>query len=393
MKIALFHNLPSGGAKRVAYEHARRLNALGHTLDLYTFETIDERFLPLQECVRRTIRFPWMESPRRSGILPRMLRLRRIRHWHEEIAAAINREGYDVAYLHTCLVTGAPYAARALRVPSVYYCQEPLSHVGPVRAAIKDIGGKNLEFTQELIHLMKQRHERISAQTITRIIVNSYHSREFVMEVWGINASFCPLGVEVEQFSPDNTPREEFVLSVGALVPHKGFPFLVRSLGRLPEQIRPELVLVCNFEYPEQRAVVEAEAKRCKVGLRILVGVSEDQLVTWYRRAKLFLYAPYLEPFGLAPVEAMACGTPVIGVREGGVRETIANEETGILVDRDEMLFTDAVHRLLLNPHERQRMGRAGPAHVSKEWNWELSVNNLLWQFQKAIESYRGHTH
>ena len=137
-----------------------------------------------------------------------------------------------------------------------------------------------LDLKRELFHLMKQRHERITAQAITRIIVNSYHSHEFVMEVWGINASFCPLGVEIEQFFPDNTSREEFVLSVGAMVPHKGFPFLVRALGRLPEQIRPELVLVCNFEYPEQRAAVEAEAKRSNGRVRILVDVSEDQLTS-----------------------------------------------------------------------------------------------------------------
>ena len=389
MKIALFHNLPSGGAKRVVYEHARRLQALGHRLDLYTFETVDEKFLPLQEFVTKTVRFPWLESPHSGGMARRFLRLRRIEQWHEEIAQAINKEGYDVAYLHTCLSTGAPYAARLLKVPSVYYCQEPLLHVAPVRAGIRELGGSGLDLKRELWHLLKQRHERISAHAITRVIVNSYHSHEFVMEVWGINASVCYLGVDLEEFSPDNTPREEFVLSVGALVPHKGFPFLVRALGRLPEQRRPELVLVCNFEYPEQRSLVEREAKRHGVQLRIMVGVSENELVKWYRRAQLFLYASYLEPFGLAPVEAMACGTPVIGVREGGVRESVLDGENGILVDRDETLFADAVQRLLDDSAERERLGRAGPSHVAKHWNWQLSVDNVLWQFDKAIEFYR----
>src|SRR5205823_5828331 len=102
MKIALFHNLPSGGAKRVVYEHARRLKALGHRLDLYTFETVDEIFLPLQDFVTKTVRFPWLESPNTGAIIRRMLRLRRIEQWHEEMAQVINREGYDLAYLHTC---------------------------------------------------------------------------------------------------------------------------------------------------------------------------------------------------------------------------------------------------------------------------------------------------
>src|SRR5438874_440171 len=103
MKIALFHNLPSGGAKRVVYEHARRLYTLGHHLDLYTFETVDERFLPLRDFVTKTMRVPWEESPNSGAILGRALRLRRIQHSHGEIAKAMNREGYDLAYLHTCL--------------------------------------------------------------------------------------------------------------------------------------------------------------------------------------------------------------------------------------------------------------------------------------------------
>ena len=391
MKIALFHNLPSGGAKRAVYEHARGLKALGHRLDLYTFETVDETFLPLHDLVTKIVRFPWLESPHRGALARRILRLRRIQGLHKEIAQAINREGYDLAYLHTCLATGVPYATRMLRVPSVYYCHEPLLHVSPVRARIREIGGNGLNLSRELWHLLKQRHERTSAYAITRMLVNSYHTHEFVMQVWGINASVCYLGVDLEKFSPDNnTLREEFVLSVGALVPHKGFLFLIRALGRLPQRLRPELVLISNFAYPEQRALVEQEANRCGVRLRILVDVADDELVHWHRRAKLFVYASYLEPFGLAPIEAMACGTPVVAVREGGVRESVRDGQTGLLVDRDENLFADAVKQLLQNACQREHFGNAGPQHVARQWNWDSSVKNLLWQFDQAIESYRG---
>jgi hypothetical protein len=55
-------------------------------------------------------------------------------------------------------------------------------------------------------------------------------------------------------------------------------------------------------------------------------------------------------------------------------------------------LFADAVLRLLDDAAERERFGRAGPSHVAKNWNWELSVQNVLWQFDKAIESYRRRT-
>jgi glycosyltransferase involved in cell wall biosynthesis len=388
MKIALFHNLPSGGAKRVIYEHARSLKALGHRLDLYVLGSVDETFLPLEPFVTKTIRVQGTDSVAAGRPLQRVLGFRRILRSHEEVARAMNAEGYDVAYLHTCLATGAPYAARLLRMPTVYYCQEPLFHVSPIRAGIRDLGGKGLDFKRELWNYFKQRYERITAQSITRVIVNSYHSHEFVMQVWGINAPVCYLGVDSTQFSPDDTAREEFVLSVGALVPHKGFPFIVRALGRLPAP-RPELVLVSNYELPGQRALVEEEAKRSGVRLRIMLDVPESELVNWYRRAKLFAYASYLEPFGLAPLEAMACGTPVVAVREGGVRESVPDGEAGLLVDRDEDLFANAVDRLLRNDAERERFGRSGPPYVARAWSWEASIRNLLWQFEQAVKTYR----
>jgi glycosyltransferase involved in cell wall biosynthesis len=86
----------------------------------------------------------------------------------------------------------------------------------------------------------------------------------------------------------------------------------------------------------------------------------------------------------------MACGTPVIAVREGGVRETVIGGETGVLVDRDEAIFSQSLARLLCDHAERERFGRAGPSYVAKSWNWGASVQNLLWQFEQTMESKRA---
>ena len=54
-----------------------------------------------------------------------------------------------------------------------------------------------------------------------------------------------------------------------------------------------------------------------------------------YNSAKAVVYAPMMEPFGLVAIEAMACGTPVVGVKEGGLRESIIDGHNGLLIDRD----------------------------------------------------------
>jgi glycosyltransferase involved in cell wall biosynthesis len=84
-----------------------------------------------------------------------------------------------------------------------------------------------------------------------------------------------------------------------------------------------------------------------------------------------------LEPFGLVPLEAMSCGTPVVGVREGGVQESIIHERTGLLVERDPKKFSNAVQHLLSNPDLIAEYGRNGREHVLKNWTWDRSVDRL----------------
>ncbi|MBC8262929.1 MAG: glycosyltransferase [Anaerolineales bacterium] len=70
----------------------------------------------------------------------------------------------------------------------------------------------------------------------------------------------------------------------------------------------------------------------------------------------------------------MACGTPVVGVREGGVRETLLHNETGLLTERDPRQFADAVLGLLTNPISVDALGRLGPSYVQEHWSWDATV-------------------
>jgi glycosyltransferase involved in cell wall biosynthesis len=164
------------------------------------------------------------------------------------------------------------------------------------------------------------------------------------------------------------------VLSVGAIQPRKGFDFLIESLGCLTRASRPSLRLVGNVEVPGYRQFLEDLAERHQVHLAIEVGVAQDTLVGRYNEAAVFAYAPLNEPFGLAPLEAMACGTPVVGVAEGGVRESVADGEGGRLVQRDRKRFAEAIAGLLQEPSTLAEYGRTAREYVMKRWTWEASV-------------------
>jgi len=118
-------------------------------------------------------------------------------------------------------------------------------------------------------------------------------------------------------------------------------------------------------------------AKEKEVDLQIEVGIDQKALLQRYNNSTLVAYAPHNEPFGLVPLEAMACGKPVVGVNEGGVKETVINELTGLLVDRDPEKFGRTLQLMLSKPDLVDQYGRNGRRHVLENWSWERSVQKL----------------
>jgi glycosyltransferase involved in cell wall biosynthesis len=229
------------------------------------------------------------------------------------------------------------------------------------------------------------RTDRENALFASYVIANSYFSREAILRSYGINAFVSYLGTDATFFKPLSLQRESFVLSVGSCLPHKGFDFLIRSLGTLAPSLRPPLLIVSNAASPSWRDHLTRLADGLGVRLEIRERVSDSELVGLYNRTRVFLYAPYLEPFGLAPLEAMACGTPVVAVREGGVRESVSDGVTGVLTDRDEGAFADALRDILNDGVKRSLLGRNGFDAVHDFWTLEHAGERLQRHLKRAI--------
>jgi glycosyltransferase involved in cell wall biosynthesis len=221
-----------------------------------------------------------------------------------------------------------------------------------------------------------------------RLLANSAFTSARMGEAYGIgHPPVCPYGVDGDAFRPlPDHPRGGHVLSVGELSPRKGFLFLVDALGRLPEARRPALRLACNAVRDDERARVEQRAHQSGVRLEVAVGLTTDDLVREYNRAALCVYAPHQEPFGLVPLEAMACGTAVVGVDEGGVRESVLHGRTGLLAPRDADAFAQAVGHLLDDPARATEYGRQGRVHVLGRWTWDRSTAAIEAQLRGVVE-------
>jgi glycosyltransferase involved in cell wall biosynthesis len=220
------------------------------------------------------------------------------------------------------------------------------------------------------------------------VLVNSAYSRESLYRVYGVLAQICYLGVDAERFRPLPLPKSDYVLSVGALSPLKGFDFLLQSLAEIPSDRRPSLRLVSNAEDTTEKAYLENLADRLGVQVEFYTRIEDGQLVELYSQAMLTLYAPVMEPFGFVPLESMACGTPVVGVYEGGVRETIVDDLTGRFADRDPRCFARVVESLISDPALRLLLGQQARAEVTSRWSWERSFRKI--EQYLALAAKRG---
>ena len=197
----------------------------------------------------------------------------------------------------------------------------------------------------------------------------------------------CYLGVDVTRFRPLGLPREAFVLSVGAVHYHKGYRFLIQALAKLPEKQRPPLVIAANSVEPAELQVLQALATQLRVTLTVCSVSDEAEMAVLYNRAAAFVYCPIREPWGLAAVEAMACGTPVVAVGEGGVAESLVDGKTGLLTNRDAEAFATTLGRVLSDQGLAERLGMGGVARARAHLTWESTVDRLETHFQEVVKA------
>ena len=117
--------------------------------------------------------------------------------------------------------------------------------------------------------------------------------------------------------------------------------------------------------------------------------IDDEELVLFYNKANILVYAPYLEPFGLVPLEAMSCGTPIVGVNEGGIMETVLNGKTGILVERNVKIFAKTIETLLKNDERIDKLGNESIKVANNFWTLENSGKRLVNHLKLAIDLYQ----
>lgn len=408
MRIAVWHNLPSGGGKRALYDHVRGLLARGHHVEAWCPPTANRRYLPLADLVpEHVVPLQWSDK---GGVLGKLQPI----YWnmHSKIAAMdehcrlcaeqIRAGGFDVLYAASCFIFTTTSIGRQVGLPSLLYLQEPnrpmyealpeliwaaprLQGAAWQPAVLRQWTGNT---ARTLMLRAKVRAEIDNARAYDRILVNSYFSRESVLRTYGLDAHVCYLGVDTDHFVDRGLAREHFVMGVGAIITLKNIHFLINALGCVP-QPRPRLVWVGNAADESYLAELMRLAQEQQVEFVPQVNISDGELIDLLNRAAAMLYAPRLEPFGYAPLEAGACGCPVITVFEGGMKETVVDGSNGLVTDPDPAVMAVALTRLLAEPALAERLGSQARRFVQERFSLPAAIDRIEAEMEAVAARHR----
>src|SRR3989338_248768 len=366
MRIAVVHNLPAGGQKRALFELVKRLSAK-HQLDLFILNGTNESFLPLTKFVQHVYRFPYHQPEKFPySVISVYTDLKKA---YSQMAERINSGKYDVAFVHPCYLTQAPYVLRYLKIPSLYSCPEPK------REFYENIPRENNKLTYNLtlpFRFPLKKTDWENARNAGQIVTLSKYCQKYLENIYGREVWLNYPGVDSDLFKPLNIKKENFVLSVGALTLLKGHDFIINSIAIIPKNERPSLVIAG----PEGNETVYLKnlAKEKRVELKLEMNISDENLIRLYNQARLFLYAPLNEPFGLVILEALSCGLAVLSTGGGGIPEILTDKRLGKISARDESIFAEKIEDVLKTKDNDRDYRRN---YVKENWQWQKSSDRL----------------
>jgi len=343
------------------------------------------------EAVDRRALFPYLEEY-----------VAGIERWRQEQGIS-----YDLVHSHYWLSGWA-----GLRLRQAWGV--PLAHMFHTLGRLKDMAaGDNGQ--REASNRAEVEQEIMDAAD--RIVAATPLDRQQMLDNYRVDASritVIPCGVNLNLFHPidQRRAREELgippdrrlILFVGRLDPVKGLDVLLEAMCELTRRLRPcraqdlSLAVIGGDRESHLEAMMTdlscyAEIRR-ELGLEDLVvfigSRSQEVLPLYYSAAEVCVMPSLYESFGMVALEAMACGTPVIASRVGGLTYTVRDGETGFLVpERDPKALAARLEQLLTDDNLRRRMGERA-VQVAAQYSWDVVAGAIEALYEELLQEHRG---
>lgn len=237
------------------------------------------------------------------------------------------------------------------------------------------------------------------ARSADSVVVWTDGEKDALVDYWDIDpakVSVIPPGVDLSRFRPMSQSQsreflgygeEKNILFVGRLEPLKGLDVLFRAVAALEDLGNITLNVVGGDENSQEKARLQTLASRMKLtqNVRFIGSVRQDELPLHYNAADVCVLPSHYESFGLAALEAAACGRPVVASQVGGLPAIVRNGSTGFLVEpKHSDTMAERLCELLGDDMLRSRMGSAARAHA-ESLGWDRSADALLNRYRELM--------
>lgn len=250
--------------------------------------------------------------------------------------------------------------------------------------------------------------ERLVARSADRIVVATSHERDLLAQRYGArpeDIAVVPCGVDLDIFHPMDKEAarkqlgladdERIILFVGRIEPLKGIDILISAAAQLHEEADFFHAVIVGGDARAETRVRELKSLATNLGVEhhvTFVGaVDHERLPLYYSAADVCVVPSFYESFGLVAVEAMACGTPVVASRVGGLVTTVRDGETGYLVPwRCPEPFAERLDLLLRNDELRASLGGAAREAVQR-FRWSNVAEAMDGIYSELLERPPAH--
>lgn len=393
--LAMLGGVDSGGQNVYVGQLAKHLGASGYQVDIFTRRDSEQ----LPEVVDwapnvRVIHVP--AGPPR--FVPKEALLRYMPDFSDYMIRCCRHYRYDL--LHANFWMSGLVAAevkRALKVPFVI----TFHALGRVRRRHQ---GEADKFPDDRFAV----EDRIVAEA-DQIIAECPQDEADLIELYHADPakiSIVPCGFDPAEFEPINKTMarlvlglpadERIILQLGRMVPRKGVDNVIRGFAQLQQNYAlPARLLVVGGESEEPDPHLTPEIGRLQA-IAAEEGVAErvtfvgrrsrDILNYYYSAADVFVSTPWYEPFGITPVEAMACGTPVIGANVGGIKYSVSDGETGYLIPpNDPAALAERLAQLYQQPELLDRLGQLAIERANEFFTWQKVAESMAALYEEIF--------
>jgi len=240
---------------------------------------------------------------------------------------------------------------------------------------------------------------QLAARCARHIIAGSHATKADIVNQLGIPSEqvfvvhhavktvFRPMGNEAQLAALRHRYglEDEFILGIGSADPRKNMAGLVSAYAKLPskQRSRYQLCIVWTHSFLRRELLSLIDQLRVNGRVRFLEGISDEDLAVLYNAATLFVFPSHYEGFGLPPLEAMACGTPVVATNNSSIPEVVG--DAGLLVDSTDLdALATAIERALGDAVLRAELSQKG-LDRAKQFSWERFGRETLEVYERAL--------